>query len=33
MGIDTGIDAAKLRSAGDYAQTLSTLLHMHPETE
>ncbi len=33
MGIDTGIDAAKLRTAGDFAQTLSTLLHMHPETE
>jgi hydroxymethylglutaryl-CoA lyase len=27
MGIETGIDQEKINSAGEYAQTLSTLLH------
>ncbi len=33
LGIRTGIDPAGIRAAGDYAQTLSTLLHMHPATD
>lgn len=33
MGIETGIDQEKINSAGEYAQTLSTLLHRRCEED